>query len=48
MTFAHVDKEVESMLERGIVELAKGPLASGVVLARTSDGSLRFCVDYCP
>jgi hypothetical protein len=36
------------MLERGIVEPAKGSWASGIVLARKSDGSLRFCVDYRP
>ena len=34
------------MLQQGLIERAKGPWASPVVLARKKNGKLRFCVDY--
>lgn len=41
-----VDKEVENMIERGIVEPSSSPWAAGVVLVEKKDGTKRFCVDY--
>ena len=34
------------MLQHYIIEPAASPFASNVVLAKKSDGSLRFCIDY--
>lgn len=41
-----VDKEVENMIERGIVGPSSSPWAAGVVLVEKKDGTKRFCVDY--
>ena len=41
-----IDKQVEQMLQAGVVEPSLSPWSSNVVLAKKSDGSLRFCVDY--
>ena len=41
-----IDKHVDKMLANDICEPSYAPWASNVVLARKSDGSLRFCIDY--
>lgn len=41
-----VDKEVENMIDKGIVERSCSPWAAGVVLVEKKDGTKRFCVDY--
>ena len=41
-----VRQEVETMLEKGIIEPCDGPWSSPIVLAKKKDGSLRFCIDY--
>ena len=43
---AVVKQEVESMLEKGIIEPSEGPWSSPIVLAKKKDGTLRFCIDY--
>ena len=41
-----IDDTVDEMLKNDIIEPAASPWASNVVLAKKSDGTLRFCVDY--
>ncbi len=41
-----VDREVQKMLEHGIIEPGQSPWASPVVLVKKKDGTVRFCVDY--
>ena len=41
-----MNKQIDDMLDRNIIEKSNSPWASGVVLAKKKDGSLRFCVDY--
>ncbi|XP_061165068.1 uncharacterized protein LOC133174043 [Saccostrea echinata] len=45
-TAEFVDKEVENMIRKGIVEPSSSPWAAGVVLVEKKDGTKRFCVDY--
>lgn len=41
----HVQELLDSMLEQGVIEPAKGPWASPIVLVRKKDGTTRFCVN---
>ena len=41
-----IDRQVEDLLARGIIEPSDGPWASNVVLVKKKDGTQRFCVDY--
>ena len=41
-----VNREVEKMLEMGIIRPSKSPWASPIVIVPKPDGSIRFCVDY--
>ncbi|XP_056605021.1 uncharacterized protein LOC130421252 [Triplophysa dalaica] len=41
-----VQKELEAMLDMGVIEESKSDWASPIVLVPKTDGSVRFCVDY--
>ena len=41
-----VNKEVEFMLENGIIESSDSSWSSPIVLVPTPDGTQRFCIDY--
>ena len=41
-----IDAQVDEMLRYDVIEPAASPWASNVVLAKKSDGSLRFCLYY--
>ena len=45
---AHLDairQHVSDMLDQGVIERARRPWASNVVLVKKKDGSLRCCID---
>ena len=42
---AHIDKEVNSLLEKGLIYPSDSPYASKVILAPKGD-SWRMCIDY--
>ena len=41
-----IDNQVDQMLRAGVIEPSFSPWSSNIVLAKKSDRSLRFCVDY--
>ena len=43
---AEVDRQLDEMLEKGIIEPANSEWASPILLVPKSDGTLRFCIDY--
>lgn len=43
---AHIDRELDEMLNMGVIEKSKSPWSSPILMVKKKDGKLRFCVDY--
>jgi len=43
---AVINKEVEEMLEQGVIEPSDSPWSSPIVVVRKKDGKHRFCIDF--
>ena len=41
-----IKQQISSMLEQGVIEPARSPWASNIVMVKKKDGSLRTCIDY--
>ena len=45
-TKQEIDRQVNDMLEKGIVQESVSPWSSPVVLVKKKNGQFRFCVDF--
>ena len=43
---AEIERQVDDLLQRGVIKKSSSPWSSPVVLVTKKDGSQRFCVDY--
>ena len=43
---AEIERQVEDLLQRGVMKKSNSPWSSPLVLVTKKDGSQRFCVDY--
>ena len=41
-----IQKQVDDLLERGVIEESYSPWASPIVMVKKKDNTYRFCVDY--
>lgn len=41
-----ISKQVDEMLEKGVIEESESPWASAIVLVKKKNGKMRFCVDF--
>ena len=45
-TLIIIDKQIDDMLQRDVIQPSSSPWASGFVIVSKKDGAKRFCVDY--
>jgi len=43
---AIINREVDEMLEQGVIEPSHSPWSSPIVVVRKKDGKQRFCIDF--
>jgi len=43
---AIINREVNEMLEQGVIEPSHSPWSSPIVVVRKKDGKQRFCIDF--
>ena len=43
---AEIKKQIDTMLERNMIEMSSGIWSSPVVIVKKKDNTHRFCVDY--
>ena len=43
---SEIDKQIDDMLQRDVIQPSSSPWASGIVIVSKKDGTKRFCVDY--
>ena len=41
-----IDRQVQDLLDRGVIEPSESPWAANIVLVKKKDGTKRLCVDY--
>lgn len=41
-----ISRQVQDILDKGVIEEAKSPWASAIVLVKKKNGKLRFCIDF--
>ncbi len=41
-----IDRQIDEMLEAGVIKPSRSPWSSAVILVPKKDGTIRFCVDY--
>ena len=41
-----VNAQIDEMMRKGVIEPSTSPWASGIVLVKKKDGTMRFCIDY--
>lgn len=46
MMQSHMDKAIDEILSKGIIEKSNSPQSSPVVLVKKKDNTYRFCVEY--
>ena len=43
---SEIDKQIDEMLDRNVIQPSASPWASGIVMVSKKDGTKQFCIDY--